>query len=312
MDNNIDLSLLVPCYNEQDNLDYLFHKLKEVLDSLNIVYEIICINDGSKDNTLLKLVEYRMHNHEIKIINLSRNFGKEAAMTAGLDYAKGKAVIPIDADLQDPPELIQKFWFKWLEGYDVVYGVRIDRKGESWIKKITSKYFYRFIGKISDTPIPEDTGDYRLMDQKVVQALKQIPERNRFMKGLFSWVGYKQTAIYFSRQPRQNGKSRFNYWKLWNFAIDGITSFSSIPLKIWSYFGLIVSFLGLIYGSFLIIRTLIFGVEVPGYASTIVTILFMGGIQLITLGILGEYTGRIYQEVKQRPIYLVQETYGFE
>lgn len=312
MDNNIDLSLLVPCYNEQDNLDYLFHKLKEVLDSLNIVYEIICINDGSKDNTLLKLMEYRIHNSEIKIINLSRNFGKEAAMTAGLDYAKGKAVIPIDADLQDPPELIQKFWFKWLEGYDVVYGVRIDRKGESWVKKITSKYFYRFIGKISDTPIPQDTGDYRLMDQKVVQALKQMPERNRFMKGLFSWVGYKQTAIYFNRQPRQSGKSRFNYWKLWNFAIDGITSFSSIPLKIWSYFGLIVSFLGLIYGSLLIIRTLIFGVEVPGYASTIVTILFMGGIQLITLGILGEYTGRIYQEVKQRPIYLVQETYGFE
>ncbi|MBE9222217.1 glycosyltransferase family 2 protein [Cyanobacterium stanieri LEGE 03274] len=312
MDNNIDLSLLVPCYNEQDNLDYLFQKLTEVLDSLNIVYEIICINDGSKDNTLLKLIEYRMHNSDVKIINLSRNFGKEAAMTAGLDYAKGKAVIPIDADLQDPPELIKQFWFKWLEGYDVVYGVRIDRKGESWIKKMTSKYFYRFIGKISDTPIPEDTGDYRLMDQKVVQALKQMPERNRFMKGLFSWVGYKQTAIYFSREPRQSGKSRFNYWKLWNFAIDGITSFSSIPLKIWSYFGLIVSFLGLIYGSFLIIRTLISGVEVPGYASTIVTILFLGGIQLITLGILGEYTGRIYQEVKQRPIYLVQETYGFE
>jgi len=312
MENNVDLSLLVPCYNEKDNLDYLFKRLTKVLEELNIVYEIVCINDGSRDNTLQLLIEYHNYDNRIKIINLSRNFGKEAAMTAGLHYAQGKAVIPIDADLQDPPELIKEFWLKWLEGYDIVYGVRISRDGESWLKKLTAKYFYRLISKISDTYIPADTGDYRLMDRKVIEALKQIPERNRFMKGLFSWVGYKQTAIYFHRLPRQKGKSSFNYWKLWNFAIDGITSFSSIPLKIWSYFGVFVSFLGIIYGSFLVIKTLIDGVEVPGYASTIVTILFLGGIQLITLGVIGEYIARIYEEVKQRPLYLVQETYGFD
>lgn len=245
-----ELSLLIPCYNEEENLPVLFSRLESVLQTLNLNYEIVCINDGSKDNTLKCLVEFHQRDKRIKIINLSRNFGKEIAMSAGLDYTKGKTVIPIDADLQDPPELIIDLLAKWREGYDVVYAVRKTRQGESWIKRKTAEYFYSLIAKISTIPIPANTGDYRLLDEKVVKALRKIPERNRFMKGLFSWVGYKQTAIYFDRFPRYGGKTSFNYWKLWNFALDGITSFSSIPLKIWSYFGLFISFISLLYGLF--------------------------------------------------------------
>ncbi len=307
-----ELSLVIPCYNEEDNLDYLFERLQSVLESLHSTYEIICINDGSKDNTLGRLIEYHQRNPLIKVINFSRNFGKEAALTAGLDYATGNAIIPIDADLQDPPELITELLAKWREGYDVVYAVRRSRSGESWLKKFTANNFYRIIGKISSIPIPADTGDYRLLDRRVVEALKKLPERNRFMKGLFSWVGYKQIAIYFDREPRKGGKSSFNYWKLWNFALDGITSFSSFPLKIWGYFGIFISGFALFYGLFLVIKTLILGIDVPGYASTIVAILFLGGIQLITLGIIGEYIARMYEEVKNRPLYLVRDSYGFK
>lgn len=307
-----DLSLLIPCYNEADNLDLLFSRLQSVLNPLNLDYEIVCINDGSKDDTLQLLIYYHYQDNRIKVINLSRNFGKEIAMSAGLDYTTGKAVIPIDADLQDPPELIIDLMRKWQEGYDMVYAVRKSRQGESWLKRKTAEYFYAFISKISIIPIPSNTGDYRLLDEKVVKALRQLPEKNRFMKGLFSWVGYRQTAIYFERLPRHGGKSSFNYWKLWNFALDGITSFSSIPLKVWSYCGLFISFFSLFYGLFLLLKTLIYGVDLPGYASTIVAILFLGGIQLISLGIIGEYIARIYEEVKNRPLYLIRETYGFD
>lgn len=309
---NIELSLIVPCYNEEENLESLFQRLESVLKPIKITYEIICINDGSKDNTFQCLLDYHNQNPLIKVVNFSRNFGKEAAVTAGLEFANGKAIIPIDADLQDPPELIAELLEKWREGYEVVYGVRRSRDGESWLKKFTANNFYRVIGKISSVEIPADTGDYRLLDRQVVEVLKKMPERNRFMKGLFSWVGFKQTAVYFDRLPRKKGKSSFNYWKLWNFALDGITSFSSIPLKIWGYFGIIISTISLIYGSFLVLKTIILGIDVPGYASTIVIILFLGGIQLITLGVIGEYIARIYEEVKARPIYLVRETYGFE
>lgn len=308
--NQPELSLLIPCYNEAENLEILFSRLQSVLNPLNLDYEIVCINDGSKDETLKLLIDYHLQDNRIKIINLSRNFGKEIAMSAGLDYTTGKAVIPIDADLQDPPELIIDLIEKWKEGFDMVYAVRKSRQGESWLKKKTADYFYSFIGKISTIPIPANTGDYRLLDEKVVIALRQLPEKNRFMKGLFSWVGYRQTAIYFERLPRYGGKSSFNYWKLWNFALDGITSFSSIPLKVWSYFGLIISLISLFYGLFLLLKTLIFGIDLPGYASTIVAILFLGGIQLITLGVIGEYIARIYEEVKGRPLYLIRETYG--
>lgn len=310
--NQPELSLLIPCYNEGENLEKLFSSLQLVLKPLKFEYEIICINDGSKDDTLQLLIDYHHRDNRIKVINLSRNFGKEIAMSAGLDYTTGKAVIPIDADLQDPPELIIDLMAKWREGYDMVYAVRKSRQGESWLKKKTADYFYSFISKISTIAIPANTGDYRLLDEKVVKALRQLPEKNRFMKGLFSWVGYRQTAIYFERLPRYGGKSSFNYWKLWNFALDGITSFSSIPLKVWSYFGLFISLISLFYALFLMIKTLIFGIDLPGYASTIVAILFLGGIQLITLGVIGEYIARIYEEVKRRPLYLIRETYGFE
>ena len=301
----------MPLYNESENIELLSDKLTSVLDRLNISYEVICVNDGSTDDSYEKLVEIHHKNNLFKIINLSRNFGKEIALTAGIDYANGSAVIPIDADLQDPPELIGKLIAKWREGYDVVYATRQSRKGETWLKRNTAKAFYYTIGKLINIEIPANTGDFRLLDRKVVEALKQMPEKSRFMKGLFSWVGYKQTSISFNRDPRYLGKTTWNYWKLWNFALDGIFSFSSLPLKIWSYVGFLFSLIALIYASFLVIRTLIYGVDVPGYASLMVAILFMGGIQLVTLGIIGEYLSRLYEEAKGRPLYLVREELGF-
>lgn len=312
MNSPIDLSIVVPLYNEQDNIDYLIDRVIKAISQLNLPYEIVCVNDGSKDNTLELLIKHHLHNPQIKIVNLSRNFGKEIALSAGIDYAQGAAVIPIDADLQDPPELIGQLVEKWREGYDVVYATRKSRTGESWLKRFTAKYFYKTIGKMSRVPIPPNTGDFRLLDRTVVEALKKMPERTRFMKGLFAWVGYKQTAIFFDREPRFAGKTTWNYWKLWNFALDGIISFSLFPLKIWTYLGLFVSLISLLYASFLVIRTLIFGIEVPGYASLMVAVLFFGGIQLITLGVIGEYLGRVYEEVKRRPLYFVRESYGFD
>ncbi|MDJ0577419.1 MAG: glycosyltransferase family 2 protein [Xenococcaceae cyanobacterium MO_234.B1] len=308
----IEISVVVPLYNEEENIDYLFTRLLSVLDKLETSYEVVCINDGSRDNTLKQLIEYHHQNPNIKVINLSRNFGKEIALTAGIDYARGEAVIPIDADLQDPPELIEELVAKWRQGYDIVYATRRSRQGETWLKRFTADAFYKTIGKMTKISIPANTGDFRLLDRKVVEALKQIPERTRFMKGLFAWVGYKQTSVMFDREPRAAGTTTWNYWKLWNFAIDGITSFSFVPLKIWSYIGLFISFLSLLYASFLVIRTLILGIDVPGYASLMVAVLFFGGIQLITLGVIGEYLGRVYEEVKGRPLYFVRESYGFE
>ena len=221
-------------------------------------------------------------------------------------------MIPIDADLQDPPELIEQLVAKWREGYDVVYATRRSRSGETWFKRLTANGFYNTIGRMSQVSIPPNTGDFRLMDRRVVDSLKQLPERTRFMKGLFAWVGYKQTSILFDREPRLKGTTKWNYWKLWNFAIDGITSFSFLPLKVWGYVGLIISSISLLYAAYLVIRTLIYGIDFPGYASLMVAVLFLGGIQLLTLGIIGEYLGRVYEEVKRRPLYLVRESYGFE
>lgn len=308
----VDLSVVVPIYNEEPNLDYLFARLESILAALAMTYEIICINDGSKDNSLQRLMEHHFRNPNIKVINLSRNFGKEVALTAGIDYATGAAVVPIDADLQDPPELIQELVMKWREGYDVVYAVRKLRQGESWLKRFTANAFYQLISRISLVPIPRNTGDFRLLDQRVVKVLKQMPERTRFMKGLFAWVGFNQTAIFYNRASRHKGCTKWNYWRLWNFAVDGITSFSLAPLKVWSYVGTVISLSSILYANFLVVRTLLFGVDVPGYASLMVAVLFLGGIQLITLGIIGEYLGRVYEEVKKRPLYLVQECYGFD
>ena len=308
----VELSIIVPLYNEEPNIDYLFERILAVLAGMPITYEIVCVNDGSKDNTLNCLIEHHYRNPAIKVVNLSRNFGKEVALTAGIDHTIGAAVVPIDADLQDPPELIAELVAKWREGYDVVYATRKSRGEEGWLKRFTAKGFYGTIGWMSQTPIPPNTGDFRLLDRRVVDALKQMPERTRFMKGLFAWVGFKQTCVFFDRPQRYRGTTKWNYWRLWNFAIDGITSFSFLPLKIWSYVGFTISLISFIYATLLFIRTLVFGIDLPGYASIMVAILFLGGIQLLTLGIMGEYLGRVYEEVKGRPLYLVRESYGFD
>ena len=306
------ISILIPCYNEEPNLEHLFERLCKVLDWIGVPYEIVCVNDGSRDRTLDALIEHHRCNPAIKVVNLSRNFGKEIALSAAIDYATGEVVVPIDADLQDPPELIAELIQRWQDGYDVVYATRRSRSGETWFKKFTAGSFYRLIGRMSSVPIPPNTGDFRLLDQRAVAALKQLPERNRFMKGLFAWVGFRQTSVLYDRAERDRGSTKWNYWRLWNLAVDGITAFSVAPLKIWLYIGTVISTIALLYASVLVIRTLILGIDVPGYASLMVAVLFLGGIQLLTLGIIGEYLGRIYEEVKARPLYLVRDAYGFE
>ncbi len=304
-----NISIVCPCYNEEDVIDIFFEKINELIKKTTLNYELIFVNDGSRDKTLQKLLDLKKSNKQIKIINLSRNFGKEAALTAGFDKALGDAIIPIDADLQDPPELIFKLLDKWQEGYDVVLAKRTDRSSDSFFKSFSAKLFYRFNNKISDIKIPEDVGDFRLISKKVLEALKRLPENQRFMKGLFAWVGFKTTTVTYKREERKEGKSKFNIWKLWNFALDGITSFSTLPLRAWLYLGTTISFLSLIYGSLIVIKTLFLGIDVPGYASIITAILFLGGVQLIGIGVLGEYIGRIYLESKNRPIYIIESEY---
>jgi glycosyltransferase involved in cell wall biosynthesis len=305
--NSFNMSIIVPMYNEGENVNVFYEKLTEILVSHSYDYEIICINDGSKDDTMERLRSLANRDRRIKVINLSRNFGKEIAMSAGLKYSKSDIVIPIDADLQDPPEVIPLLIEKWKEGYDVVYATRIKRDGETWLKKATAHTFYRIMGKMTRFEIPADTGDFRLMTKQVVEALNQLPEQHRFMKGLFSWVGFKQTSVTYYREPRYAGKSSFNYWKLWNFAIEGITSFSFAPLQFATYLGLLIAVLSLVYATYLVIATVTLGNPVPGYPSLMVAILFFGGVQLITLGVIGEYIGRIYNESKRRPLFLVKE-----
>lgn len=302
-------SIVCPCYNEQEVIEIFLKSLELVLSKLNKSYEIIFINDGSTDDTLKVLLNAKNQHKHIRILNLSRNFGKEAALTAGLENAKGEVVIPIDVDLQDPPELILSFIKKWEEGYDVVLAKRVDRTSDSAVKKLSAEYFYKIHNKISDISIPHNVGDYRLMSSRVVQTLKTLPENQRFMKGLFAWTGYKTAVVEYKREVRAAGKTSFNGWKLWNFALDGITSFSTVPLRIWLYFGLVISFFAFIYGSIIIIKTLVLGIDLPGYASLLTTILFLGGIQLMGIGILGEYIGRIYKEAKRRPVYIIENEY---
>jgi len=305
-----ELSIIVPMYNEDSGLDIFFREIERVLENEKLSYEIICINDGSDDSTLTDLLTHRNRNPAIKIINLSRNFGKEAALSAGLNHCCGRAVIPIDADLQDPVDLIPELVAKWKEGYDVVYATRTSREKDNFFKRKTALWFYNIYNSISARPIPANTGDFRLIDGRIVDIIKQLPERNRFMKGLFNWVGFKQTGIEYTRQERVAGASKWNYWKLWNFALDGITSFSTVPLRICTYLGLLVSATAFIYMLFLIIRTMIHGIDVPGYASVMVVVLMIGGIQLTFLGVIGEYLGRVFQETKQRPLYIVSDLYG--
>jgi glycosyltransferase involved in cell wall biosynthesis len=307
-----EISIVVPLHNEEANIEHFFSRFEDLLKKLDVTYEIVCVNDGSTDGTLEALRKHQEKDPHIRLIDLSRNFGKEVALTAGLDHCCGAVVIPIDADLQDPPELIPEMIAKWREGYDMVYATRRSRHGESAVKRTTANLFYRLLGRISEVEIPRNTGDFRLMDRRVVDALRLMPERNRFMKGLFAWVGFKQTAIYYDRDPRLAGETSWNYIRLWRLAVDGITSFSAAPLKVWSYLGLALSLTALIYAAYLVIRVLVQGIDVPGYASMMVVILFMGGMQLITLGIIGEYLSRIFTEVKGRPLYLIREMRGFE
>jgi len=303
------ISIIAPCYNEEDVIDFFLNKIFTILKKLNKPYEVIFVNDGSTDSTLEILKEKAQKHKEVRVINLSRNFGKEAALSAGLDKSKGEVVVPIDVDLQDPPELILDFVKKYEEGYDVVVGKRIDRTSDSTAKRVSAEIFYKIHNKISNIKIPHNVGDYRLMSRKVINELKKLPETQRFMKGIFAWLGFKTAIVEYKRESRVAGKTSFNGWKLWNFALDGITSFSTSPLRIWLYVGVLLAFISFIYGSFIIIKTLIFGIDTPGYASMITVVLFLGGIQLIGIGILGEYIGRIYMESKNRPIYIIENEY---
>ncbi len=301
------LSVVVPAYNEAEALPEFHRRLSAVFDKLDLRCEVVYVNDGSRDGTQAVINELGEKDARVAYVELSRNFGKEIAMTAGLDYAQGDAVVVIDADLQDPPELIAEFVTRWREGYDVVYAKRTSRSGETLMKKVTAAIFYRLIQKISRVRIPEDTGDFRLMSRRSVDALLQLREQHRFMKGLFAWVGFRQIAVEYERDPRIAGQTKFNYWKLWNFALEGITSFSIAPLKIATYVGLLSASFAIMYGMFIIYRTLEFGDPVRGYPSMMVAILFLGGIQLFFIGVIGEYLGRVYDETKQRPLYFVQQ-----
>ena len=306
------ISIVVPFFNEGGAINHFYSGMSPIL-SLNIGcnFEVICVDDGSTDSTLSELIELTKKDTRFHILEFSRNFGKEAALSAGIDFANGDAVIPIDADLQDPPELIIKMVQLWKDGAEVVLAKRVDRSSDSFMKRKTASLFYRLHNKLSTSMrIPENVGDFRLMDRVVVDALKQLPERQRFMKGLFAWVGFKSVTVEYSRSSRSAGETKFSGWRLWNFALEGITSFSLVPLKIWTYFGLFGAFLAFLYASFIIIRTLIFGIVLPGYASLLVVVLFFGSLQLISLGILGEYIGRIYFETKNRPLYIVRKRYG--
>ena len=304
------LSIVCPFFNEQEAVPLFFEALVPQLEALGCRFEIVCVNDGSGDGTLSALQSALLRHPQTRVIDLSRNFGKEAALTAGLDHARGDAVIPMDADLQDPPALIPRLLEKWLDGYDVVLAVRNNRDSDSALRRITAALFYRVHNRISDTAIPDDVGDFRLMDARVVLALRQLPERRRFMKGLFAWVGFRFASVEYTRPARSAGRSKFSSWRLWNFALEGLTAFSTIPLRIWTYLGAGVAVLAFGYAMFIVTRVVLHGIDVPGYASLLVAVLFLGGIQLMGLGVLGEYVGRIYNESKQRPIYIVREMYG--
>jgi polyisoprenyl-phosphate glycosyltransferase len=302
------ISILIPAYNEEEVLYSLYYRLIKVIDShSNYFFEILFVNDGSHDNTLNIIKELREEDLRISYVNLSRNFGKETAMIAGLDYAQGDAVIILDADLQDPPELIPEMITYWEQGFDDVYAKRKNRAGETWIKKATAKTFYKLLKKTTRIPIQENTGDFRLLDRRCVEALKQMRETQRYTKGMFSWIGYNKKELLFDRDPRAAGETKWNYIRLVDLAIEGITSFTTAPLRFSALFGFTISIFSFIYMLWIILKTLLFGEEVMGYPSIMTVILFLGGIQLLSIGIIGEYLGRIFNETKKRPLYFVEE-----
>ena len=302
------LSVVVPVFNEEDGIAEFHRRTLDALRGLPLASEIIYVNDGSRDRTPEFIRDLAEQSDGVALIDLSRNFGKEAAMTAGIDHADGDLVVVIDADLQDPPELIPELVRVLRSGdYDVVYAQRASRSGETFLKKASARLFYRIIGRLTGIDIPRDTGDFRVMNRRAVEALRRLREHHRFMKGLFAWIGFRQAALRYDRDPRFAGKSKFNYWRLWNFSLEGITSFTTAPLKVATYVGLITSVGAALYGFAIILGTLVFGNPVAGYPSLLVIILFLGGLQLLTLGVIGEYLGRIFNESKQRPLYFVRE-----
>jgi glycosyltransferase involved in cell wall biosynthesis len=301
------ISVVVPVYNEATIIHHFHQRLSGVIETLSLSAEILYVNDGSTDHTLSVLHAWQQTDPRITVVDLSRNFGKEIALSAGLDHSQGEAVIVIDADLQHPPELIPSFMEHWRQGSDVVYAKRLSRKGETWLKKFTAQLFYRLLDRLSIIKIPVGSSDFRLLSRRTVEALKQCRETHRFMKGLFTWVGYKQTAVSYECDPRVGGQTKWNYPKLLNLAVEGITSFSIAPLRFATYFGFLAAFLAFIYALLIMHKTFFHGEPVQGYPSLMVVILFLGGIQLVTLGIIGEYLGRTFDEVKRRPLYLIND-----
>jgi glycosyltransferase involved in cell wall biosynthesis len=310
----VELTLIIPVKDEEvaigPCLERVIPVLQGMADPASRSFEILFVDDGSEDRTLEVIRKANAADPRIRAISLSRNFGKEAALSAGLDAARGLAVVPLDVDLQDPPEALPKMLEQWRSGFDVVYGVRDNRESDSLPKRLTADLYYRAHNWLSDDKIPEHAGDFRLLDRKVVEVIRRMPERNRFMKGLFAWAGFRQAAVLYHHEERKVGKTKYNYWKLWTLAIDGITSASTLPLRVWSYLGALVALGALAYSVYIIIVTLTSGIDVPGYASLMVAVLFLGGLQLLSLGVLGEYVGRILTETKGRPLYVIRETIG--
>jgi len=303
------LSVIIPCYNEGENVPILFGRLIPALERLEVSFEVVCVNDGSADDTLDRLLALQKTESRLRVIDLSRNFGKEKALSAGLAHCRGEAVVPMDADLQHPPEAIAEMLAKWREGWEVVFARRDARAGQSLSERVFAKGFYWAFDHLSDVRLPREVGDFRLMDRKVVETINHMPERSRFMKGIFAWVGYRHTEIVYHQGERAAGTSKFNSIKLLRFAFDGLTSFSNFPLKVWGAIGAVISTLAFLYIVVRIIRTLIWGIDVPGYESILVSVLFLGGMQLLTLGIIGDYLGRVFDEVKGRPLFIVRKLF---
>lgn len=304
------ISLVVPVFNEQDNILNFYNSARGILNKEKYSFEIVFVNDGSSDQTESIIDNLSANDQLVKALSFTRNFGKEAALIAGIDYATGDAIVPIDVDMQDPIEIIPQMIRKWEEGAQIVLAKRIDRGSDGFIKRNTAHFFYKFHNKISKPIIEENVGDFRLITREVVDHIKNMSERNLFMKGVLSWPGGKTSIVEYTRPERFSGDSKFGFWKLWNLAIEGITSFSTMPLRIWTYVGFLVAMISFFYGSYIVFRTLILGSDVEGYPSILVSILFIGGVQLIGIGVLGEYIGRIYIEVKARPRYILKNKKG--
>ncbi len=304
----MDISVVIPVYNEEENILSLFERLTSVMQGMKVEYEFIFVNDGSKDKTIELVKGLSAEHSSVKYIDFSRNFGHQIAVTAGLDKTNGKAVVIIDADLQDPPELIADMYAKMKEGYEVVYAKRKKRTGESIMKLWTAKMFYRILSRITSVSIPVDTGDFRIMDHKIVEILRKMPEKNKFLRGQISWIGFRQTFIEYERQERMAGETGYTYRKMLHFALDGITAFSDVPLKMVTYFGFIVSFIAFIISLYALYARFILRDFEPGWASLMISVLFLGGVQMIAIGIIGEYMSRMNSNVRDRPLYIVRET----